>query len=149
MNTKGLLAVLVFLCLFSVNDLYAQFQRDALRGLKEISVIIEDLGGDARSGGLREAQLRTDVELSLRRNGITVSEAATPFLYLVIAVVETGSGGYAAAIVVNLQEPVTLQREPFQSTTARTWERGKALISPKGSFASDVREVVAEYVDGN
>ena len=47
-------------------------KRETLRGLPGVCVVIEALGADIKKDGLTEEQLRTDVEVRLRRAGIRV-----------------------------------------------------------------------------
>ncbi len=43
----------------------SQAQRESLRGLNGVYVLVEDLNDDAKRAGLGVAQIKTDVELKL------------------------------------------------------------------------------------
>ena len=101
-------------------------------------------------------QLMTDVELMLRRNGITVSRNATPFwnrLHIVIAAIEdvTVSGKplrFSVCTEVELLEVVSLERDPGILTFASTWDTGGINTFPdRNSAAQGVRQRVRDYVD--
>ena len=56
-------------------------ERDSLRGLGAISVLVEDMPEELKSKGLDARQIQTDVELRLREKGIKVNDSAAPYLY--------------------------------------------------------------------
>lgn len=49
-----------------------------LKDLTSVSVFIRDIDADAERNGLSRNQLKTDVELRLRRSGIAVEQEAPP-----------------------------------------------------------------------
>lgn len=49
------------------------YNHDCLIGLKSVTVHIEPLTKDAKSTGLDEMNLKTDVELKLQKHGITIN----------------------------------------------------------------------------
>ena len=153
-NRKTILAMM-FIILFSVEVPGQESrQREALQGLKMVDVAV-DLTGDARSL-VSSGQLRTDVVLMLRRNGITISGNATPFwnrLHIVIAAIEdvTVSGKalrFSVSTEVELLEVVSLERDPGILTFASTWDTGGINTFPnKNSAAQGLRKQVRDYVD--
>jgi hypothetical protein len=60
--------------------------RGNLRGIGRIHVVVEQLPDGARQLGLSEESLRTDVELKLRQNGITVTDVKDSQALLCVAV---------------------------------------------------------------
>jgi hypothetical protein len=62
--------------LFCSTRLMAQLpdQRDSLKRLYPVVVGVQTLDNDARPEGLSIQQIRTDVELRLRRSGVPISE---------------------------------------------------------------------------
>jgi len=59
--------------------------RETLRGVKAMSVVIEDLQPAVERDGLTVVQLQTDVELRLRQSGILVENGArSVYLYVVV-----------------------------------------------------------------
>ena len=48
------------------------YEDETLRGLKAVNVTVEDLGSEAEQGGLDRRMIKTDVELRLRKAGITI-----------------------------------------------------------------------------
>src|SRR2546430_1281063 len=49
-----------------------RLQRETLKGLSGVGVLVENLRADVEAEGLRKADILTDVELRLRKNGIKV-----------------------------------------------------------------------------
>ena len=66
-------------------------ERDALRHLTAIRVVVEDVGGDGQRHGVTEAFLKTTVELRLRQNDVPLDDAVTPFLYVGAFLIELAS----------------------------------------------------------
>ena len=155
MINRKTFAAAVFLILFSVEVPGQESrQREALQGLKMVDVAV-DLSGDARKL-FSSGQLRTDVILMLRRNGITMSGDATPFwnrLHIVIAAIEdvTVSGKplrFSVSTEVELLEVVSLERDPGILTFASTWDTGGINTFPnRNSAAQGILQIIREHVD--
>jgi hypothetical protein len=61
-----------------------------LRGLRVVRVVIEGLPDPAKSVGVTENELRTKVELALRRMGMTVlddEKSSAPYVYIQVSVI--------------------------------------------------------------
>ncbi len=156
MNTGKLYLVILFFSFF-FTDAVAQLvsARESLRGLGGVSVLVEDISSVARSGGLSESQLETDTELTLRRNGVRVTQSPYPYLYVQVMAIrdKTVSGrdlGYSAVIAVSLREKAMLIREPFHTVTATIWSRTRLTTSSDSSgnrqrVRSELRDLVEEF----
>jgi hypothetical protein len=114
-----------------------------LRGLKEVVVDVEDLDFRAERLGLTTNHLRTDAESKLKMAGITVQperEAmrtpGSPHLHIMVKVLGTSSGDYAAHIRLELREAVGLVRNPGMEVVTSTWTAGTFGVT---STLSDVR----------
>jgi hypothetical protein len=75
-----------------------EFERESLKGLQGVGVLIENLNADAERAGLDSSTLTTDVELRLRQAGIVVLSRAervrapgSPYLYVNVAVIKSPS----------------------------------------------------------
>jgi hypothetical protein len=108
-----------------------------LRGLKEVSVHVEDLDFRVERVGLTTDHLRTDAESKLKRAGIKVlSEkvsrraSGSPQLHIIVKALGTSSGDYAAHIRLELREAVTLVRQPSMEVVSSTWTAGKFGVTP-------------------
>ncbi len=138
--------ILVFLCITSLG--WAQSSKiESLRGLRAISVVIEDLGPDEESLGLTKSRLQTRVELRLRRSGITVLEDAIPFLYVNINVKKTSTGLYAVATEVSLKQQVYLVRDSSIEITGVTWNVASVGTVGENRLARSILDHVGKYVD--
>jgi len=154
MKTGKLYLVILFFSFF-FTDAVAQMvsERESLRGLDGVRVVVEPLSSDAKSGGLSESQLKTDTELRLRRNSVRVTQSPYPYLYVRVTALRdtTASGrelGYSAVIEVSLVEKAMLIREPFHTVSAETWSITHLNSSPDSSSNRQrVREVILDYVD--
>lgn len=107
--------------------------RQTLRGLQGVRVLIEDLGPEIEAMGLTKNQLQTDVEAKLRKAGIEVltqeecfRTPGEPYLYLNINLNtgKTGDDKCSYSIDIGVIQDVLLQRDPRQKTYAVTWSTG-------------------------
>jgi hypothetical protein len=122
-----------------------------LRDLKKVFVDVEELDFRVERIGLTTDHLRTDAELKLRRAGVKVQSAkesmrmpGIPQLYIMVKVLGTSSGDYAAHIRLELREAVRLVRNPGMEVFTSTWTTGKFGVTPT---LSDVRQQEQALLD--
>ena len=122
-----------------------------LRGLKEVSVDVEELDFRVERVGLTTEHLRTDAELKLKKAGIKVQSEkesmrtpGSPQLHIMVKVLGTSSGDYAAHIRLELREAVRLVRNPGMEVFMSTWTTGKFGVTPT---LSDVRQQEQALLD--
>ena len=120
-------------------------QRESLRGLQGVEVVIEDIKSDAQVDGLSQEAIRAAVELILRSHGIQVltrSESlktpAAPYLYVRASTSKHSSDLYAYAVTVEFMQKVSLVHRPQQMMSATTWEKGS--VGTTG--LSNMRQVI-------
>ncbi|MGH2359408.1 MAG: hypothetical protein ACRDGM_02550 [bacterium] len=131
-----------------------ELDRETLRGLQGVYVLVEHLEPTIERDGLRRDQIRTDVELRLRQAGIPVPTEeerlrtpGTPYLYIRVAS-HSDSGLHAFHIAVELRQAVLLERNPAKFVGARTtWEFIGAVGTVGSSKVRKLREVIADAVD--
>ena len=129
-------------------------KRDTLRGLKEISVLVEYLPDDVEREGLNREHLQRDIEVRLRQAGLhvlTISEVANspgaPYLYVAvypIAGPSVNSNAYAVALT--LKQLVQLSRNPTTELFATTWEGPIQLSSQGDHRVLDIRTRILDAV---
>ena len=130
----------------------SQAQRESLRGLDGVYVLVEDLNDDTKRAGLTVAQIKTDVELKLRKVGIRITtreerltEEGSPHLYVNVNVVGSQQY-YAYNISVSLKQSVYLQRN-FLLIRVPTWTTGGAGKASSRSIREDARKNLGDFVD--
>jgi hypothetical protein len=128
--------------------------RQSLRGLQGVKVLIEDLGSDIERLGLIKNQLSMDVEAKLRKAGIKVltqeecfKTPGEPYLYVNININtgKPGDGKYAYSIDIGVIQNVVLQRDPRMKSYSVTWSTGGVGTIDK-EFVGRLRESVDEVV---
>ena len=138
-------------------------QRDSLRGLQGVEVVIESLRPDAQADGLSQEAIRTAVELILRSKGIRVltrseslSTPATPYLYVKVSTYNHSSDLYAYAVTVDVMQKVSLAQRPQQMMSATTWEKGAVGTTGHSnirmvidSVESKVKEFANDFLAAN
>jgi len=121
--------MLAFVCLdLSLAHPANPDQRESLRGLPVVQVLIEDIRPDAQTDGLSQEAIRTAVELILRSSGIRVltqSERSempsNPYLYVHVGTDKNSSGQYSFNARVELHQAVSLVHRPQHTMLAPTW----------------------------
>jgi len=124
-------------------------QRESLRELSELVVVIEKLSPDAQADGLSEEAIRTAVELILRSSGIrvlTLSERPTtpssPYLYVQVSTYKN-EFLYAVNARVELDQQIILVHRPKHTMAATTWTRN--WIGVVGQ--TKMREVISSIIE--
>ena len=123
---------------------------ESLRGVKKLSVLVEDLNPDLEKDGVTKSQLQTDVEVRLRKAGLTVDGNEGPYLYVRVSAVKYEKSTkiepfYVLGFSVFLNQPVTVVSNGV-SVYASTWEKGSVAICGLSGLDC-VRRHVAEKVD--
>ena len=121
--------------------------RATLKGVDSVLVVVEDLEPGAERDGLLQSQLQTDVELRLRRSGITVDPTSSYILYVNVNSVRTEGGLYAYNIEISFAQAVRLLRNP--ETVLHfipTWSVG-SVGTIRANRLRNVQSRVIEYVD--
>lgn len=128
-------------------------KRDTLRGLKEVSVLVEYLPDDVEREGLNREQLQRDIEVRLRQAGLrvlTIAEVAhspgAPYLYVAVYPITGPSTNLNAyAVALTLKQLVQLSRNPSTELFATTWD-GPMQLSPLGELKVDLRTKIFDAV---
>jgi len=157
MKKSNFIAVLVAVilvipaaCAFALID---EEQREVLRGLERVHVVVERLKPEIELDGLYRSTLQTDVELTLRMAGIKVlseeeslQTPGTPDLCLKVNALKC-SNGYLYNIGLSLEEKVTLIRRNIQisGTVLKICEH--LGVAPRLSDIRDeVKDLLEEFV---
>ena len=130
-------------------------QKDTLKGLQGVRVLVEGLKPEIENRGLTRQQLQTDVELRLRQNGIKVltekewlSAPGGPLLYVNVNImIHKETLLVAFHTLLQLKQAVFLARDLTKKVYgASTWER--SLVGSVGlSKIESIREKVKDQVD--
>ena len=129
-------------------------KRDTLRGLREMSVLVEYLPDDVEREGLNREHLQRDIEVRLRQAGLrvlTIVEVANspgaPYLYVAVYPITSPSMNVNAyAIALTLKQLVQLSRSPTTELFATTWEGPMQLNSPNDLRVPDLRARILDAV---
>ena len=154
MRLRVLILLSLTLCWPTVGLSFTADKRDTLRGLKEISVLVEYLPDDVEREGLNREHLQRDIEVRLRQAGLhvlTISEVANspgaPYLYVAVYPITGPSitvNTYAVALT--LKQLVQLSRNPSTELFATTWEGPIHLSSLSDSRVHDIRSRIFDAV---
>ena len=129
-------------------------KRETLRGLREVSVLVEYLPDDVERDGVSREQLTRDIEGRLRQAGLrvlTISEIANspgaPYLYVAVYPI-TGPSANATGYAIGLtfKQLVQLSRDPPTEFFATTWEGPVTPSWLSAPRALDLRTRISEAV---
>ena len=148
--------VLAGMLAFSVTAalaLLSEEQREVLRGLERLHVVVERLRPDVEVDGLYQSTLETDAELTLRMAGIKVlseedsSQApGAPDLYLKVNTLKCANG-YVYNLRLSLDETVSLPRKGAQVRATVLNFGDKLGIAPRLSDLRDeVRDLLEDFI---
>jgi hypothetical protein len=142
------------LCWPTVGFAFTADKRDTLRGLREISVLVEYLPDDVEREGLSREHLKRDIEVRLGQAGLrvlTISEIANspgaPYLYVAVYPIAAPSANFNAyAIGLTLKQLVHLSRNPTTEFFATTWEGPAPPSSLSAPRVLDIRARILDAV---
>lgn len=152
-NRIGFILILIMLSTSSfVFAKYYSDNKETLRGLKGVFVLIEPLKPEIEKDGLTESQIQTDVELKLRLAGIKVlskeeqvMSPGSPYLYVIPHIRKMDyNRGYLYTISVEFCQKVYLERDLKISSVATTWSTGCLGTDPD---LNSIRTVIKDQVD--
>ncbi len=102
--------------------------KDTLCGLNGVMVFVEEIDTDVENHGLTKSLVKDEVESRLRQADIpvlSVDEAfnmpGKPYLYLNLTTHNTGIEFYSYSIRIELNQDVSMIREPSIRASATTW----------------------------
>jgi hypothetical protein len=155
MRLRGLILLGLTLCWTTVGFAFTADKRDTLRGLREVSVLVEYLPDDVEREGLSQEHLTRDIEVRLRQAGLrvlTISEIAkssgAPYLYVAVYPLPGPSVNFNAyAIGLTLKQLVQLSRSPTTEFFATTWEGPAPLSSLSAPSVLDIRTRLSDAVE--
>lgn len=149
-----LLALYLIVFWPTLGQAFTADKRDTLRGLTELSVLVEYLPDDIEREGLKQDHVRQEIEGRLREAGLRVLTTAeiaktsgAPYLYVAVYMVtgpEVGIHGYGVELV--LKQLVHLSRHPATELFATTWEGPtlpSVLNAPK---VPEIRKTISNAV---
>lgn len=140
------------------------FQRETLRALPGVWVVVEQVGPELAHAGVTQSALQHDTEEKIRAAGLPLLSQeecwrtpGMPWLYLTVAVSKATDTIYAATIAVSLYQEVQLLRPPALKTFGVTWDAGvhvgtvttEELASVRQRVGALVDQFVADYQAGN
>lgn len=146
------LVVLLGIATASQSQTPSPGERETLRRLPGLQVVIGGITPEAEQDGLHKDAIQADVERQLRLAGITVlsksAAAATstaPYVYVSVGLLKsTDLDVYGWSLQVTVKQVVTLASE--QRAVATTWSTGLVGVSSI-RFLSQLRSDIKELVD--
>ncbi len=128
-----------------------------LTRLRQTSILVEQLDADAKTLGLSEESLESQMLVGLRRDipKLAVRESAPPYLYLNLNVArQTTVGGqetgFYACVSLEMRRPVTIQEDvgvgEVTFTSATVWIKGSLLVGPRRSIRQQVNNSIDELL---
>lgn len=129
---------------------------DSLRGLRALDVIVEPLPAEAEKDGLRRPTLQADIELRLRRAGITIvndrtvpwPDAAVMRLRMDGLKRELEQGSFTEyKLTLEVLQGVALLRDPAVRAVDAQWHRTSQGVQLSTMLAQSVRDSLRELIE--
>lgn len=152
--------LLPLLCGEALAQEQSQLNIESLSGISDIVVVVEEPDPQGRIEGLSRDEIKTEVELRLRRNGIGVLdwtgsssnlssswiEDGGPHLHVIINTKGPDDGLLTFSMDIALKQDVYLERNDQLVNDVSTWEVG-ALGTVGINHVNDIISAVGSYVD--
>ena len=145
---KKLIVSILFV--MTIGATAAAAQARLLQGLSGVSVRATVFASD-NSSPLSLAQIKTDVELDLRKAGINIVDDSLADglpnvgrLYVFVGAIPVSKGRYACAIEVSLQEKVSIVRKPTERIVGATWSHRQMTTAETEDELRRAKEGIAE-----
>lgn len=132
-------------------DIEITDERETLRDITRLDVLIEPIAPQIELLGLTTKQIQTDVETRLQQAGIPITSFAVNndegTLYININMVRVRQLElWAYSLIVEFKQEVSLKNNPKFTVLAVTWSRDST--GTVGSAHTDqLRGVIAQYID--
>ena len=155
LNSSAIIALVLVCVIPSALALDSNANRETLRGLKGVRVLVEDFASEVEKAGLTKNQLQPHIEDRLRRAGIkplTQDECfvtpGEPYLYVNINLNfrKADPNIYSFSIDIGVIQNVTLDRDSKQKTYAATWSTG-GVGSIEKEFLPRLKDSVDDLLD--
>jgi hypothetical protein len=134
-----------------VNAGFVLDDKETLRGIKSMIVIIEDIRAKAENAGINKDMIRKDVELKLRMAGIKVvpkkEVSESSHLYVYTNIVKRGLAAFVFEVDIAFKQIVFLKRKPDLSCYAVTWDKRSASVVSETKMVRKVQDTVNHLVD--
>lgn len=145
---KKILIVYLFLFAFASVSVAQVSERDqkVFTGFNRVSVGI----GDSKPSvalGLNMAQVKTDVEETLKDAGFIIDNNAPQQIYINIRTQAGANNLVSYAVILYLDQPVVLQRNPNARFYGTTWDISSISSSTTANFVNNVRSDIVSLVD--
>jgi hypothetical protein len=120
--------------------------RSTLANKPRFNVAVESLDSEAQQCGLTEPQVRTDVEIRLRRSGVVVDPALVPYLYVNVNVLPTPRG-CVYDISLDFRQHVALDGRVIVAATWSTGALGMTLDTSGRRIRNDLSDEVDKFLN--
>jgi len=135
-------------------DLADENQTYNLKGLKAVSVVVQELDPDLKKSGVSETQVKTDTEERLKRSGIEVLSGkqrlqapGQPYLFIVIvSACDDVTSLCALDVGVRVVERVRLVRDSQIETNTSIWRQEVITVRDKDHLG-EARKLVSDFVE--
>jgi hypothetical protein len=128
-----------------------EITRLTLRGIKEVTVVIESIEPEIEKLGLTQDQVRADVEAKLRGANIAIATdivRGRPAVYLYVQVMRPEKiNRLFYSVSLSLLQNVVLERDPEVRTNTDTWvARVLGMSSGIEAIRADIRSLLDQFI---
>jgi hypothetical protein len=139
------LALLLAACQANADD--SQLERNTLRGLAALGVVVDPPESELQDRGLTVAAVQTEVEQRLLKTGLRVDSSAREFIGIRIIAAHGKRTDFAVCVMLGVYQAVCLRRNPTIITAAPTWTAESVLLVPPRQFRAAWIDSLDQLVD--
>ena len=125
----------------------SQVDRETLRGLKAINVVIDPIHPELERQGLTRESLQTRLQERLQDAGIPVDPKALEFLALRIVPAQEKKGTFCISVSLGVYQPVVLVRDNKIRTATETWQVATLWALQPKALEFSTRSAVDQLAD--
>lgn len=123
--------LLLSLCSFAAAQTFTADQKQSMKGLGGLLLVVEFTESSVEADGLRKEDLENAIAARLRSAGIRMVSSAEwsatpgiPYLHVLVNTLKSELGFYSYKIDVQLNQEIVLKRDTNISMMSTTWNRG-------------------------
>jgi hypothetical protein len=142
-------ALVLLLSTFSLAGELKDPNARTMRGLKQFSVLIEEVGATGKEIGLSSELLKGDArEVLGRTHAVLLDVEEAPYFYVMVHVMRLSPSrvNYAYSVRVAMNERSSLERDKSMRFNAITWSQGTLGVAASDRILAAVRRSVKEQV---
>ena len=126
-------------------------QKEELKELKQVSILVESLDEDALRLGVTTQLIQSQVLVAIKRDmpRVMIKDSGTPYVYVRISTIALNSDNSAVHLIVELDRSVNVLGDDGNKvgwTAASVWEKSMMMSGHNTGMAARILEHISEFI---